>query len=175
MNIKFYEINITDFLNIKNINILEIYLYYDRIYKMSESGLVLVEKMYEDVVLPSKQLYDAGYDIRAYEDYDIYANSYTLISTGLKIQLPTGTYGRLASRSGLALKNIEVGAGVVDSNYRGEVKVLLRNLGNSHFTVKKNDRIAQLIVSPYVSPMFVEGKLDNSDRNEKGFGSSGVN
>jgi len=136
---------------------------------------VIVEKMYADVILPTKNLNDAGYDIRAYEDYDIYAGSYTLISTGLKLQLPEGTYGRLASRSGLALRNIEVGAGVVDSNYRGEVKVLLRNLGQGHFTVKKNDRIAQLIVSPYLSPLMVEGSLDSSDRNEKGFGSSGVN
>ena len=69
-----------------------------------------------------------------------------LVSTGLKVALPAGTYGRVAPRSGLAFKNqIDVGAGVVDEDYRGEVKVLLFNFGGADFEIKEGDRIAQLV------------------------------
>ena len=136
---------------------------------------MIAEKMFPDVMLPNKNQDDAGYDVRSYMDCSIESGESLLISTGLKIQLPKNTDGRIASRSGLAVKGIEVGAGVVDCNYRGEVKVLLRNFGKNTFNISKNDRIAQLIVSPYLSPEIVEGELETSDRNEKGFGSSGVN
>ena len=73
-----------------------------------------------------------------------------LISTGLQMQIPLGNYGRIAPRSGLAVKHfIDVGAGVIDADYRGEVKVLLFNFGSDSFTVEKGDRIAQLIIEKY--------------------------
>ena len=66
--------------------------------------------------------------------------------TGIKIKLPVGTYGRIAPRSGLSLKGIDVAAGVVDRDFRGEVKVVLVNNGTTPFTVTQGDRIAQLVL-----------------------------
>lgn len=73
-----------------------------------------------------------------------------LISTGISVQIPIGNYGRIAPRSGLAVKHfIDVGAGVVDADYRGEVRVLLFNFGEEEFKVSQGDRIAQLIIEKY--------------------------
>ena len=99
--------------------------------------------------------------------------------TGLKIALPPGTYGRIASRSGLAVKhNIEVGAGVIDQDYQGEIKVLLRNLSDTPYTISQGDKIAQLIVSPYVNKQVAECEkiqdiYGESGRGAGGFGSTG--
>ena len=96
------------------------------------------------------------------------------------MQIPIGNYGRIAPRSGLAAKNfIDVGAGVIDSDYRGEVKVLLFNFDpNSDFKIEKGDRIAQLIIEKYTRTQIVvvpEGEnLEESNRGENGFGSTGV-
>jgi dUTP pyrophosphatase len=92
--------------------------------------------------------------------------------------IPTGNYGRIAPRSGLAAKNfIDVGAGVIDSDYRGEVKVLLFNFSDVEFVVNPGDRIAQLIVEKYTRTEIedvVEGDLDSTERGAGGFGSTGV-
>ena len=91
--------------------------------------------------------------------------------------IPEGNYGRIAPRSGLAAKHsIDVGAGVIDSDYRGEVKVLLFNLSDTDFEVKPGDRIAQLIIEKYTMTEIqeVEGKLDDTVRGEGGFGSTGI-
>jgi len=88
----------------------------------------------------------AGADLHSAEACTIPVRGKRLVSTGLKVALPAGTYGRVAPRSGLAFKNqIDVGAGVVDEDYRGEVKVLLFNFGSADFEVKEGDRIAQLV------------------------------
>lgn len=99
-----------------------------------------------------------------------------LVSTGIAVKISEGYYGRVASRSGLAVKShLEVGAGVIDSDYRGEVKVLLRNLGSQPFEVKKGDRIAQLILEKIITPDPLEVKdLDDTARGEGGFGSTGI-
>ena len=84
------------------------------------------------------------------EDTTVPARGKALVATGLAMQIPSGNYGRIAPRSGLAWKHmIDVGAGVIDSDYRGEVKVLLFNLSNVDFEVKDGDRIAQLIVEKF--------------------------
>ena len=91
--------------------------------------------------------------------------------------IPVGNYGRVAPRSGLACKNfIDVGAGVVDSDYRGEVKVLLFNFGEQEFKVNPGDRIAQLIIEKYTRTEIEEvaDDLDNTVRGAGGFGSTGV-
>lgn len=99
-----------------------------------------------------------------------------LIDTGIKIQLPSNTYAQLKSRSGLASKkNIHVGAGVIDEDYRGEVKVLLLNHSNEDFQVNIGDRIAQMIVIPILRPNIVIGLVNkNTERGEGGFGSTGL-
>jgi dUTP pyrophosphatase len=88
--------------------------------------------------------------------------------------LPVQTFGHILPRSGLALKNgIHVGAGVIDQDYRGNVGVLLFNLGSEPFTIKKGDRIAQMVIKKYESVEIVEGGLSSSSRGDGGFGSTG--
>ena len=98
------------------------------------------------------------------------------MKTGLSISFPTGLYARIAPRSGLALKKfIDVGAGVVDSDYRGEVGVVLFNHGDQDFEVKMGDRIAQLILEKIDTPPVEEVQgLDDTVRGSGGFGSTGV-
>ena len=85
----------------------------------------------------------AGYDLFASSDCVVPAKGKFLVPTGIQMAIPHGNYGRVAPRSGLAVKkHIDVGAGVVDSDYRGEVFVLLFNFGNEDFEVKTGDRIA---------------------------------
>jgi dUTP pyrophosphatase len=119
---------------------------------------------------------DAGIDICAAEFATILPLSRKAISTGISVEIPGGYYGRIAPRSGLALKSgIDVMAGVVDSGYRGEIKVILYNTDNDrHFCIAPGDKIAQLIIEKHYNFEFVEAsKLTDSERGEKGFGSSG--
>ena len=90
--------------------------------------------------------------------------------------LPTGCYGRIAPRSGLALKKfIDIGAGVIDANYRGEVGVILFNFGNEDFVVNMGDRIAQLIFEKIKTPEIKESEqLDGTDRGAGSYGSTGT-
>lgn len=99
-----------------------------------------------------------------------------LIKTGIKMAIPSGYAGLIWDRSGLAAKNsIHVLAGVVDSGYRGEVCVVLKNLGNEDFAVSKNMRIAQMLIQPVASATIKEShSLDETARNEDGFGSTGI-
>jgi len=113
--------------------------------------------------------------VNGLQQYKVSAGS-KLVSTNIAISIPHGYYARGASRSGLAVKNsIEVGAGVIDSDYRGEVKVLLRNHGASSFEIKQGDRIAQLIIEKIITPDPMEVKeLSDTLRGAGGFGSTGV-
>lgn len=103
------------------------------------------------------------------------AKSRALVSTDVAIAVPAGTYGRIAPRSGLASKHfIDVGAGVIDEDYRGEVKVLLFNFGEEEFKVEKGDRVAQLVLERIVTPeVQVVEVLAESGRGAGGFGSTG--
>jgi dUTP pyrophosphatase len=98
-----------------------------------------------------------------------------IVHTGIAIQLPSGTVGKIASRSGLSTKhNIEVGAGWIDNDYRGELVVELKNFSSLPYQVKIGERIAQIIILNITdTKMIVSENLDLSDRGEKGFGSSG--
>jgi dUTP pyrophosphatase len=133
---------------------------------------------------------DAGYDLYSTENCSIDPLERRLVSSGIKIEIPKGHYGRIAPRSGLAVKKgIDVMAGVIDSGYRGIVKVLLVNLGpqstrkspyenffGSHgkVDIKQGDRIAQIIIEKCHSVTWIEKEeLSDSERNEGGFGSSG--
>jgi dUTP pyrophosphatase len=122
----------------------------------------------------------AGYDAYASEPTTIPANGRALVSTGLAVVCPPDTYVRVAPRSGLAVKNgISTGAGVIDADYRGEVKVLLFNHSTQDFTVNAGDRIAQLIIERIITPQ-VEVLNDeqwetvcDTTRGAGGFGSTG--
>ena len=117
----------------------------------------------------------AGYDLHASTPATIPPRDRATVDTGLIISVPPGTYGRIAPRSGLATQSIDVGAGVVDADYRGQLKILLVNNSNELFQVKVGDRIAQLICEKIVYPELLEVQnLDVTDRGSSGFGSSGI-
>lgn len=136
-----------------------------------------VKKISKTAKLPVKgSAQAAGYDLCASEDCVVAAGNKLLVSTGLSMAIPEGWYGRVAPRSGLACKNfIDVGAGVIDSDYRGEVKVLLFNFGKVDFEIKTGDRIAQLVIEIVCPTEIVESEdLDETTRGEGGFGSTGT-
>jgi dUTP pyrophosphatase len=116
-----------------------------------------------------------GYDLACIEDFVLDTQSHTLVSTGLGFQLPRGVYGRVAPRSGLTVKHgIHIGAGVIDPDYVGEVKVAMFNLGLKPVEFKKGDRIAQLILERCEVPDVLEvDTLVTTSRGEGGFGSTG--
>jgi len=119
----------------------------------------------------------AGYDLYSAYDYTIPATGKAIAMTDIQIQLPVGCYGRVAPRSGLAAKHhIDIGAGVIDIDYRGNVGVVMFNHSQQAFEVKKGDRIAQLICEQILYPELEEAKsLDETERGEGGFGSTGKN
>ena len=119
---------------------------------------------------------DAGLDLYSAVDFIIPAYKHSAVPTNIAVEIPPNYYGRIAPRSGLAYKNgIDVFAGVADSSYRGELKVILFNGSPNDFKISKGDRIAQLIVTPYLhlDPVVVE-ELSNTERGDGGFGSTGV-
>ena len=118
----------------------------------------------------------AGLDLFSAYDYVIEPMDKTLIKTDIQICIPDGYYGRIAPRSGLALKHfIDVGAGVIDSDYTGNIKVLLFNFGKEYFCIKQGDRVAQLIVEKIATPTVnIVNNIPKTFRNENSFGSSGT-
>ncbi|CAH2355110.1 deoxyuridine 5'-triphosphate nucleotidohydrolase [[Candida] railenensis] len=119
----------------------------------------------------------AGYDIYSAEDSIVPGQGQALVSTDISIIVPVGTYGRVAPRSGLTVKHgISTGAGVIDADYRGEVKVALFNHSKKDFEIKKGDRIAQLVLEKIVNAEIREitqEELVTTERGEGGFGSTG--
>lgn len=118
---------------------------------------------------------DAGLDLYASQDMTILTQSRAMIKTDLALEIPEGYYGRVAPRSGLALKHgIDVFAGVVDSSYRGSINVILYNSDDLDFQISKGDRIAQLIIEKHYNfPVEIVENLSDSDRGSGGFGSTG--
>ena len=115
----------------------------------NHSKLILqVKKLSENATIPTRGSSGAaGYDLSSAIDTVVKSKNKLLVPTDISIALPTGVYGRVAPRSGLAHKNfIDVGAGVIDEDYRGPVGVILFNFGENDFVIKKGDRIAQLIL-----------------------------
>ncbi|KAK9080302.1 hypothetical protein SSX86_000060 [Deinandra increscens subsp. villosa] len=139
--------------------------------------LFKVKKLSEKAVLPSRgSSLAAGYDLSSAIDAKVPARGKAMIPTDLSVAVPEGTYARIAPRSGLAWKHsIDVGAGVVDADYRGPVGVILFNHSDAEFEVKVGDRIAQLIIEKIITPEVVEvDDLDSTVRGAGGFGSTGV-
>lgn len=118
---------------------------------------------------------DAGADLCASEDALIPARGRKLVATGIRLALPAGHVGLIWPRSGLALRHgLDCGAGVIDAQYRGEVKVLLFNHSDTDLPIKKGDRIAQLLVQKVERAQFLPVEnLDETPRGSNGFGSTG--
>jgi len=116
---------------------------------------------------------DAGYDIRSMEDLTIEPMSTAPCGTGVRMAIPPNLVCILKERSGNALKGISVGGGVIDSSYRGEVKVILRNLTGSRISIKNGDKIAQAVFVELPEVRFTKVEsLPESGRGEDGFGST---
>ena len=139
---------------------------------------IKIKLLNEDAKIPTRaNSTDAGADLYASENVEIDTGCRKLVSTGIFLEIPEGYYGRIAPRSGLAVKNgIDTLAGVVDSSYRGEVKVALLNTDkDSSFHIKKGDRIAQLIIEKHYNFDFVQvDDLEKTERGESGFGSTDI-
>jgi dUTP pyrophosphatase len=138
---------------------------------------LFVKRLSEKATLPVRgSAFAAGYDLFAAHAGIVPARGKALIKTNIAIQLPSGTYGRVAPRSGLAWKHsIDVGAGVIDEDYRGDVGVILFNFSDTDFAIAEGDRIAQLILEKYAVADVVEAEeLEDSVRGAGGFGSTGV-
>jgi dUTP pyrophosphatase len=135
-----------------------------------------IKRLSDKARLPTRgSAFAAGYDLYSAVKTTIPARGKALVDTQLSIAVPEGTYGRVAPRSGLASKfMIDTGAGVIDSDYRGVVFVLLFNLSEEDFEVQEGDRIAQLIIEQIRTPDVVEVEdLDETIRGADGFGSTG--
>ena len=119
----------------------------------------------------------AGVDLRASEARVIPPGGRALVPTGLRIALPEGYEAQVRPRSGLALKHgvtLPNSPGTIDADYRGEIGVILMNLGQEPFIVEPGDRIAQMVVAPVVRVAWSEAEaLDATERGEGGFGSTG--
>jgi dUTP pyrophosphatase len=133
-----------------------------------------------DLPLPARATPgSAGYDVRSVEeDFDLEPGETRAVSTGLAMELPPGMECQVRPRSGLALKHgitVPNSPGTIDPDYRGEVKVILANLGPGPVRIARGDRIAQLVFARFEAPEVEEsGDLAGSGRGEGGFGSTGV-
>ena len=143
---------------------------------------VKIKKLRPDATIPAYGTpFAAGADLYACMDepsITIESGETVFVHTGLAVELPEGTVGLVYARSGLAMKRGIAPAnkvGVVDSDYRGELKIILINLGKQAFVVNNGERIAQIIVSPVtVADFKLTDSLSDTKRGEKGFGSTGV-
>ena len=144
---------------------------------------VLIQKLpgAEDLPLPDYATPgSAALDLRAAVDEEVILQpgERTLIPTGIRIAIPVGYEGQVRPRSGLALKNgigLVNSPGTIDSDYRGPVQVIVINLGQAQFTVRRGDRIAQLVIAPVTRVSLEESdSLPETERNDGGFGSTGI-
>ncbi len=134
-----------------------------------------IRRIKSNACIPTKgSCGSVGLDLYSTEEVTIAPGEYKLVPTGLVFTLPPGTYGRIAPRSGLSTKGIDVKAGVIDPDYKGEVKVLLLNFGVEPFTCSSGQRVAQLILEKVTFPKVEETwHVQETQRGEGGFGSTG--
>ena len=134
-----------------------------------------IVKMSEKATIPSKGTPTAaGFDLYSAKTITIWPKTREVVPTDLKIELPRNSYGQIAPRSGLALKGLDIGAGVIDQDYRGNLKILLINNGTTSYEVREGERVAQLLVKPILNPTIkTMEELTESTRGDRGFGSTG--
>lgn len=140
---------------------------------------IKIKRISPDAVLPQYAhgpLEDAGMDICSTAEVTLEPNVPALVPTGLTVEIPSGYECQLRPRSGLALKQaitLPNSPATIDPGYRGEIRVILLNLGKQSYTVKKGDRIAQMVIAKYEAVEWDEDELADSARGAGGFGSSG--
>ncbi len=145
-----------------------------------EGQKLKIKRLAADVELPRRETPgSAGFDLRAHIEAPLTVppGEWAMVPTGLAMEIPQGFAGMVFSRSGLGTKSnmvVAQGVGVIDSDYRGEVKVPLRNMGKEPCTLAPGQRIAQLVLLPVGLPQVQEvGELTGTQRGEGGFGSTG--
>ena len=146
-----------------------------------DTGLVEIKIKSESGKIPAYETDGAaGMDLSAYieEDVVMFPGKIAIIKTGIFIELPTGYEAQIRARSGFAAKHgigLVNGIGTIDSDYRGEIKVILINWGEESVTIKNGDRIAQMVICRYEKAKFiVSDTLSETERNQGGFGHTGV-
>jgi dUTP pyrophosphatase len=146
---------------------------------MEFTTLIKCKKLHDDVKLPKyATIGSSGSDIRSYETTTLEPNERKLISTGLCFEIPKGYEMQVRPRSGLAIKQgitILNTPGTIDSDYRGEIKIIMINHSNETKEIMKGDRIAQLIVQKVERAIFVEDDFTETERGEGAFGHTGHN
>jgi dUTP pyrophosphatase len=141
-----------------------------------DAATLSFKKLHESAALPSRgSLYSAGLDLYSLEDLTIAPKQRILARTGLAVAIPEGYYGRIAPRSGLALRTgLDVLSGVIDADYRGEIGCLLYNTGDETITLPAQSKICQLIIEKIITPEAAwADEIDETDRGSGGFGSTG--
>ena len=137
---------------------------------------VAIVKLHEDMTTPHyAHEGDAGIDLRSAEEVVIPAGDTRIVPAGIKMAIPNGYVGLVWHKSGYAAKHsITAMAGVIDSGYRGEIKVVMKNLGKEDFEIKKDMKIAQILIQPVTrANLTIKESLEETTRNEGGFGSTG--
>ena len=153
-----------------------VYYCYILIILLNAMSVLKVKRLSENSFVPTLgSNHSAGYDLYSAYDYVVPARDRCLIKTDIAISIPDDCYARVASRSGLAVKfGIDVGAGVIDKDYVGNIGAVLFNHTDLDFIVKKGDRIAQLILEKiHYATVTVVDTLEETDRGANGFGSTG--
>jgi dUTP pyrophosphatase len=132
----------------------------------------------ENGLMPNRaHLTSAGMDLRAAEELIIQPGEWHLVPTGIFLEIPGGYEGQVRPRSGLAVRSgitVLNSPGTIDSEYRGEIKVILFNASKNPFKIEKYDRIAQLVICPILAVNLVAGELSSTQRGSAGFGSTGI-
>jgi dUTP pyrophosphatase len=140
---------------------------------------VSIKRLRQDAFLPEYAhgwREDAGLDLRAVEEETLLPGVPGLVPTGIAIELPPGFEAQIRPRSGLALKHaitLPNSPATIDPGYRGEIRVILLNLGREPYRIQRGDRIAQMVVARYEGVEWEESELNDSERGAGGFGSSG--
>ena len=138
--------------------------------------LLSFKKLDRRATLPTRgSVASAGLDLYSIEALSLAPGQRAIVRTGLAVAIPEGYYGRLAPRSGLAVKKgLDVLAGVIDADYRGEIGCLLHNTGEESIELLENSKICQLIIEKIITPQAVwADDLDDTERGPGGFGSTG--
>jgi dUTP pyrophosphatase len=137
--------------------------------------MLKVKKLSPDAMMPTVAHpgEDIGYDLYSCEDVTLAAHGAAGVHTGIAIEFSPPAGGIVKTRSGMAKKRLMCNAGVIDAGYRGEVIILMENLGDEPYTIRKGDKIAQLLEHPFLASEVVESDLTDAARGVKGFGSSG--
>lgn len=135
-----------------------------------------IKRIHPEAKLPSYgHKGDAGLDLFSCAGYVLGAGEVKAIQTGIKVAIPRGYVGLIWDKSGISLKGVHKLAGVVDAGYRGEVQVVMINLGNAPYEIKKGMKIAQMLIQPISEVEVIEAEdLDDTLRGEDGFGSTGL-